>query len=161
MRRTRKTSHSIYGEIFITFLIKANVFLLRVQIKMRKWVFLFMACLVLPGWDVAWLICGTDKSSVTLSLCWVMSCSTTAVDFWVMDKVFIGKKLWKTLPWDALIQICSPRRATCEAGMLLCGLTVALLQLLPVSVYSHSTRNFIISSVCFSHQFSEEQPITI
>lgn len=85
------TSHSIYGGIFITLLIKANVFLLPVKIKMRNWLY-FMACVALPGWDVGWLIWETDKSSVTLSLCWVVSCSAMAVDFWVMEKVFLLRK---------------------------------------------------------------------
>lgn len=77
----------------------------------------FMAWLVLPGWDVGWLIWGTDKSSVTLSLCWVMSCSATAVDFWVMDKVFIENKLWETLPWEEPRGICSHRRARGKTGV--------------------------------------------
>lgn len=118
-----------------------------------------MGCLALPVWDVGWLIWGTDQSSVTLSLSWVMSCSTTAVDLWVMDKVFIGKKLWKTLPWEAPKQICSRSRATWKARLLPRGLTVALREPPPNSVYSHCTRNVIISTVCFSHQFSTEVAI--
>lgn len=121
-----------------------------------KWGWVFRLWRVLHYQVGMWADWYEGWTRVTLSLCWVMSCSATAVDFWVMDKVFSEKKLWKMLPWEAPKQICSHRRATCKARVLPHGLMVAL-QLLPTSVIW----NLITSTVCFSHQFSKKQPITI
>lgn len=144
------TSHSIYGGIFITLLIKGNVFLLPVKIQMKNWR-CFMACVALPGWDVGWLIWETDKSSVTLSLELSYVLFSDGGGLLSNGESFLSRKRCgrrcPETPWNksAVMAGFAVKLGDYHVASLL-----HLLQLGLLSVYPRCTSNLIISTVFFS-----------